>query len=68
MSQNPQPEHSFQISELIAEAKRELAFRERAYPRWIEKGRVRPSDAARQIALMKAITRELEIRQQPSLL
>lgn len=59
---------SFTLPEMIAEAKREVAMRERVYPRWIDAGKLKPSEAARRISLMKAIADELERRQQPGLL
>lgn len=34
---------------------RELRLRKRAYPRWINAGKLRPEDAAREIALMEAL-------------
>lgn len=59
---------SFTLSEMISEAKREVAVRERVYPKWIERGKLKPSESSRRIALMKAIADELERRQQPGLL
>lgn len=36
-------------------AKRELALRNRAYPRWVANGTMRQSAADREVALMEAI-------------
>lgn len=40
--------------------KREIAMRERAYPRWVEGGRMTQAEADREIAVMKAILHEYE--------
>ncbi len=38
----------------IAEVARECDVRARVYPRWIESGRLKPEDAARKLAAMRA--------------
>lgn len=45
---------------LIACAKRELNYRERIYPRWIEAKRITVERATEEIALMREIVRVLE--------
>jgi hypothetical protein len=47
------------LAEMAAEAKRELAMRQRLYPRWVEDGRMKAHQAERQIAVMQAIVAEL---------
>lgn len=36
-------------------AERELAMRERVYPRWVRDGKMKAADADREIACMRAI-------------
>lgn len=43
------------IEEQIASVEREIAMRERAYPRWVEQRRMTAKTAAREIACMKAV-------------
>lgn len=40
--------------EIVAELRREIALRERVFPDWVAKGRLRQDVADRRIALMKA--------------
>lgn len=49
----------FSTAELADCAEREVRQRQRAYPRWVEAGRMTQQLADRQIALMRAITRKL---------
>lgn len=42
-------------AEKLACAEREAKMRERAYPRWVEAGRMSQSTADREIATMRAI-------------
>jgi len=51
------------LAEMAAEAKRELAMRQRLYPRWVEDGRMKAHQAERQIAVMAAIAEELGERE-----
>ena len=51
------------LVEMLAEARRELAMRQRLYPRWVEEGRMKPHQAERQIAVMQAIAEELQERE-----
>ena len=50
---------SFTMSELAREARRELALRNRFYPRWVVEGKMKGHDADRCIALMEAIAERL---------
>lgn len=45
----------FVIEEKLACAERELALRQRAYPRWVAIGRMSQAEADREIAIMAAI-------------
>lgn len=51
---------SFTLEEKIACVKRELAMRERAYPRWVDAGKMSDHKATREIMLMKAILADYE--------
>jgi hypothetical protein len=42
----------------LACAQRELAFRQRVYPRWIEQGRYTEVKAALEIAMMEAVVED----------
>ena len=53
----------FSPSELAGCARRELRMRERVYPRWIERDKMRQEDADRELALMRAIVALLEERE-----
>ncbi|WP_439137522.1 hypothetical protein [Roseicyclus sp.] len=46
---------TFTAAEKRAAAERELKFRRRVYPRWIENGKMTQKEADKQIALMQAI-------------
>jgi hypothetical protein len=54
------PAPSFTTHEIATELRRELAMRERLYPGWITKGTMKPGQAARQIALLKAAIAKIE--------
>jgi hypothetical protein len=56
-------EQPITLTDMVAEAKRELAMRRRVYPRWVEDGRMKPHQAERQIAALAAIVAELEERE-----
>ena len=43
------------LQDKIASLERELALRERLYPKWVLEGRMIESEAAREIAVLKAI-------------
>jgi hypothetical protein len=43
-------------------AKRELAMRLSAYPKWIQSGRLKPETAAHEISVMRAIVEDYEKR------
>jgi hypothetical protein len=57
----------FDITELCAAARREVAQRKKVYPRLVRDGKMDPEEARRQIAMMEAITDLLESQQQPKL-
>jgi hypothetical protein len=48
------------LAEQIAEAQRELALRERVFPRWVKSGRLSMDEAYHQLAAMRAILRTLQ--------
>jgi hypothetical protein len=41
------------LNELLACCKRELAFRERCYPRWVARGTISEAKAAKELELMR---------------
>jgi hypothetical protein len=45
----------FTRAEVLACIEREIALRERAYPRWIEAGRMTTEKAAKELGLMRAV-------------
>lgn len=47
------------IYDQIACVEREIAMRRRAYPRWIEQGRMTPQKSAQEIAAMEAVLETL---------
>lgn len=47
------------LSDQIACIKREIAMRERVYPGWIERGRMKPVQAALEIRRMRAVLKRL---------
>jgi hypothetical protein len=48
------------IDDQRAAVKREIAFRERLYPRWIEKGRMTQEKADHELRVMRAVLQTLE--------
>lgn len=48
------------ITDQIRCAKRELAMRERVYPSWVRKERMKMADAQHEVAAMRAIVTTLE--------
>lgn len=47
------------ITDQISELKRELAMRERVYPEWVQRGKIKRSDANAQYLRMKAALQTL---------
>lgn len=45
--------HEVDLNELLAWARRELAFRQRCYPRWVEKGTITEKKAERELELTR---------------
>ena len=43
------------LAEQIACVRREIAMRERVYPKWVEGGRMKQADANRELETMKAV-------------
>ena len=50
----------FPISMQIQEVQREIAMRERVYPAWVGKGKMKQSTADQHMNLMRAVLRTLE--------
>lgn len=50
----------FTAEELVAEARREVGYRRRVYPRWVDAGKIDKAKADRQLQLMEAIVAALE--------
>lgn len=48
------------LTDQIKCAKRELALRERAYPKWVQGGRMKRETAAHEMEAMRAIVASLE--------
>lgn len=48
------------LSDQIAVVKREIAMRERVYPRWVAAGRMSPAKSVHEITTMKAVLATLE--------
>lgn len=48
------------LKDQIACVERELAFRRRCYPNWIEQKKIKADQAAREIARMEAVLATLE--------
>jgi hypothetical protein len=47
--------HEVDLNALLACCRRELAFRQRCYPRWVDKGTLSAAKAEREIDLMKTV-------------
>jgi hypothetical protein len=47
------------LEEQIAEVRRELALRERVYPRWVAAGQLTKQTADRRLTVMRAVLRTL---------
>lgn len=54
------PDEEFSLEEQIREVVYELALRENAYPRFIQQGRMKESDARRHYQVLKAVLRTLQ--------
>jgi hypothetical protein len=50
------------ITEMVREVERELTLRRRVYPGWVAAKRMTKNNADRQIAVMEAVSRELQKR------
>jgi len=50
---------SIPLAEQIACVKREIAFRHRVYPRWVEIGKIAQDQADRELARMQAVLETL---------
>lgn len=55
-----QPDGSVSLHDQIRCVRRELALRERAYPRWIAAGKLSPMDAKLGLMQMRAVLDTLE--------
>jgi hypothetical protein len=49
----------------IAAVRREIALRERAYPRWVANARMKPERAAFELGAMRAVLATLERQSMP---
>lgn len=58
---------SFTLHEQIAAVAREIALRERNYPKWVAQGRMRSELADYQIAVMKEVLHTLSDKDKPQL-
>lgn len=47
--------HEVDLNDLLGCARRELAFRQRCYPRWIDKGTITEKKAAKELELMREV-------------
>lgn len=54
------PEKEVSLGEQIREVAYELALRENAYPRFVERGQLKPGDAQRHYQALKAVLRTLQ--------
>jgi len=51
----------YSASDKLKCIKRELAMRERAYPRWVQQNKITQNEANEQIAIMKEIQADYEL-------
>ena len=56
----PVPELLVPLGAQIVAAERELRYRINVYPRWIERGKITASEAAQELAAMRAIVTTLQ--------
>jgi hypothetical protein len=47
--------HEVDLNELLACCRRELAFRQRCYPKWVERGTITEKKAEKELALMRSL-------------
>jgi hypothetical protein len=47
--------HEVNLNDLLACCRRELALRQRVYPKWVEKGTMKPKKAEAEIEQMRAV-------------
>ena len=47
--------HEIDLNDLLGCARRELAFRERCYPKWVERGTLTEKKAEKELALMRSL-------------
>ena len=47
--------HEVDLNDLLGCCRRELAFRQRCYPKWVEKGTLTEKKAAAEIELMRSV-------------
>jgi hypothetical protein len=47
--------HDIDLNDLLGSAKRELAFRQRCYPKWVDKGTLKPAKAAEELELQRQL-------------
>ena len=47
--------HDIDLNALLSCCRRELAFRQRCYPRWVEKGTLTEKKAAAELELMRSL-------------
>lgn len=51
--------YNFTTDDMVKELDREVALRQRVYPRWVESGKMKPLEARRRIALLQAVRERL---------
>jgi hypothetical protein len=47
--------HEVNLNDLLACCRRELAFRQRVYPKWVDKGTMKEAKADQEIELMRVV-------------
>lgn len=47
--------HEIDLNALLGCARRELAFRQRCYPKWVEKGTLTETKAEKELELMRSV-------------
>ena len=47
--------HDVDLNDLLACCRRELAFRQRCYPKWVAKGTLSEKKAAKELELMRSV-------------
>jgi hypothetical protein len=55
------------VADVVAELRRELAMRQRVYPRWVASGKLTATDMQRRISLLEAAIALIECEQAPEL-